>query len=352
MKIVYVGMRYDYGDPRLGDCYEYSNFHDTLARMPGVTVEDFPYDEILRQEGKKVMNERLRSTARQRPDLYFFVLFTDEFFHETVDWLTRHSGALTLNWFGDDHWRFDLHSRFWAPLFTWVITTDQKAVDRYRAIGVNNVILSQWGFNHHLMDGTLVREELDVSFVGRTTPGRKAILRRLQKEGIDVTVWGRGWKNGRLSPGDMIQTFKRSRINLNFTESMGGLQPRTLAKAFLARRADQTISLRPLREVGPAVRLLLSRPRPQIKGRNFEIPGHGGFLLTSAAEGLDRYYSPGREIEVWNDPNELVQKIRYYLTHGVERNRMKEEGRRRTLAEHTYERRFREIFRTMGITGF
>ena len=37
-------------------------------------------------------------------------------------------------------------------------------------------------------------------------------------------------------------------------------------------------------------------PLKQIKGRNFEIPGCGGFLLTDYVPGLERYFQIGEEI--------------------------------------------------------
>lgn len=347
---MYVGMRYDYGDPRLGDCFEYRNFHDTLRAMPGVAVEHFPYDVILRSEGRSKMNELLRKTADQRPDLYFFVLYTDEIMQETVEWLTNRSGAVTLNWFGDDHWRFEGFSRFWAPLFTWTVTTDAQAVERYREAGVSRVALSQWAFNHHVADGRQVAEDIDVSFVGRTHSRRQAIVGTLRRAGISVAVWGPGWANGHLPGEAMVDVFKRSRINLNFTESSASPGIRSAAKSFLSRRADGSYVVRPLREIMPSLRGLTARRVSQIKGRNFEIPGHGGFLLTSNAQGLERYYTPGKEIAVWQDPDDLVDKVRYFLAHDTERQQIREAGRRRTLAEHTYERRFQELFRTIGMT--
>lgn len=352
MKVVYVGMRYDYGDPRRGDCYEYRNFLPSLRNMEGVQVDHFPYDEILRSDGRRKMNQRLQALAGRKPDLFFFVLYSDEILPETIDWLTRHSGAITVNWFGDDHWRFEVFSRFRAHLFTWCVTTDERAVDRYRAIGVANVIHSQWGFNHHEAEHGDVDEDIDVSFVGQAHPDRKRLVRKLRSRGLRVETWGRGWENGPLAHHEMVGVFRRTKVNLNFTRSVAGWSLRTMAKIVLSRRADGSYAIRSQREIVPSVRLLLSRSRAQIKGRNFEIPGHGGFLLTSVAEGLDRYYVPGKEIEVWNDPDELVEKVRYFLAHDAERRHIEEEGRRRTLAEHTYEQRFRHLFRTMGFGGF
>jgi len=81
------------------------------------------------------------------------------------------------------------------------------------------------------------------------------------------------------------------------------------------------------------------------------VPACGGFLLTGRSAHLEAYYEPDREVVVFDGPDELVDKARYYLSHESERVRIAEAGLRRTLAEHTYEQRFAEIFRRMGLPG-
>jgi len=88
--------------------------------------------------------------------------------------------------------------------------------------------------------------------------------------------------------------------------------------------------------------LRLSRSR-QIKARIFEVPGCGGFLMTQPADDLERYYTPGSEIETFDDPDELARKIGHYLAHPEERDRIALAGYARTRAEHTYEIRFSQL---------
>ena len=58
----------------------------------------------------------------------------------------------------------------------------------------------------------------------------------------------------------MIEVFSRSRINLNLSNASNPWWRRW------------------------------RRRRDQIKGRNFEVPGCGGFLLTQPADDLERYF--------------------------------------------------------------
>jgi spore maturation protein CgeB len=95
-------------------------------------------------------------------------------------------------------------------------------------------------------------------------------------------------------------------------------------------------------------RSLVTDRSPQIKGRNFEIPGAGGFLLTSRADNLEEYFVPGEEIATFASKSELAGQIRHYLGHPDERERIRAAGHARALREHTYERRFLDIFHAIG----
>ncbi len=60
---------------------------------------------------------------------------------------------------------------------------------------------------------------------------------------------------------------------------------------------------------------------------------------------------PGREVATFADTAELVDKVRYYLASEEERADIALAGYRRTLRDHTYERRFNEIFSRIGLLG-
>ncbi len=42
VRVLFLGLKYDYGDPSRGYSYEYINFFDTLARMDGVERDLVP----------------------------------------------------------------------------------------------------------------------------------------------------------------------------------------------------------------------------------------------------------------------------------------------------------------------
>ncbi len=78
--------------------------------------------------------------------------------------------------------------------------------------------------------------------------------------------------------------------------------------------------------------------------RDFEGTASGALLLTdSAANGLDELFEIGKEVVVYDDDEDLLRKVDYYLAHDGERKEIAEAGCRRTHADHTYHRRVRHL---------
>jgi spore maturation protein CgeB len=305
-------MRWDYGDQRRGLSFEQTNFASALEGM-GHELVQFDFMEERKRHGRRRMNKRLLAAARDcQADLAFFCLFKDEIKKPTIRAVSA-LGTPTVNWFCDDHWRFDNFSRFYAPSFDWVTTTSEDALPKYARIGYQNVILTQWACNRYAYRRVSDVKKYDITFVGQPHGSRRELIGSLHEAGIDVQCFGYGWPAGRVDHDQMIEIFSTSRLNLNPSNS--------------STTTDE----------------------PQIKGRVFEVPGCGGFLLTEPAAYLDHYLEPGRECVVYESGDDLADKIRYYLTHEEERKAIELAGEARVLRDHTYDTRFAAIFAAMGL---
>lgn len=368
MRILYVAMKYDYGRRNQGPSFEHYNFYDCLLQM-GHDIVYFDFMTLMQEHGRSWMNNRLMEVAKnEKPDLMFTVLFTDEFDSSVLRNVTENVGIMSVNWFCDDHWRFERYSRLWAPCFQWVVTTAESALPKYARIGYRNVIKSQWACNTFLYRRMHLPQEFDVTFVGQPYGHRRKVIEQLRQAGIPVRAWGQGWAQGRASQEEMIKIFNTSRINLNLTTSYGANsddEPEAPSrKRHLLRRLLERIPLTTARKGcasgcgqisptsepdHPTVSELTGNSTEQIKGRNFEVPGTGGFLLTQHAAHLEKYYEPGKEIVSFHSTEEMIEKVRYYLTHDAERTAIAEAGYQRTLSNHTYQQRFNNIFAQIGL---
>jgi len=371
MRILYVALKYDYGKLEQGYSFEHHNFYHSLLHM-GHDILYFDFMTLMQEHGRESMNRRLLEVAKEeRPDLLFAILFREELDKAILREISGATDTLTLNWFCDDHWRFDTFSRDWAPCFNWVVTTAKSALPKYESLGYRNVIKSQWACNHFLYRGCDRSLQYPVSFVGRAHGNRPEIIAAIRDGGVDMHVWGTGWASGRLSQAEMIEVFSRSRINLNLSNASTptspgnapgrravrgwlsrtlnslpfGLQIKTRGRQWLASLSDQQSAPKRSDQSTASGRLYPE----QIKARNFEIPGCGGFLLTGLAEDLECYYEVNKEIACFHSVEELVDKAQYYLRNEDERAAIANAGRQRTLREHTYVHRFNEVFQHVGL---
>ena len=363
MRILYVVHKYDYGQPERGFCYEHYNFYQSLIDM-GHEVEYFDFPTVAEELGRSGMNRRLVEMVKaEKPDLMFTVVWGDSLDRATVREISQNTDTATVNWYCDDHWRFESLSRHWTPCFNWVVTTAQSALPKYEQAGYRNVIKSQWACNHGLYRKLDLPLKYDVTFVGLPHGARRATVQTLRNAGIDVRTWGTGWEGGRLTQGQMIEVFNQSRINLNFSEASSNGRPMSRLNAWGHRYLERPLLGVPggwrvasmgrsfaTKVAGGGSHRVKTMPQ-QIKGRNFEVPGCGGFLMTGYADNLCDYYRVGEQLAVFDSNADLIEKIKHYLGQEEERAAIAQAGYQKTLQEHTYTRRFHEIFETIGLIG-
>jgi spore maturation protein CgeB len=336
VRVLYVAMSHEYGRPELGPSFEEMNFRSALEGM-GHEVHAFDFKARHAVVGAEPMRRELVALAREvDPDLAFFFLFEEEIDPDTIRAVGQAGGCPTMNWFADDHWRFERFTRRYAPAFDWSVTTDRDALPKYRAIGYESVLLSQWGVNRYAYRKTADRIEHEVTFVGTPHGDRREAIDRVRAAGHDVRCWGDGWPGGRLDHDGMVHVFGASAINLNLSNSSRPNRTLRFRLGALAR--------------GRWSHALPARPRPsQIKGRTFEVPGSGGFLLTESVPYLEDFFVPGDEIGVFADAGDLAEQVGYWLDDPERRASVAAAGHRRALAEHTYDHRFATIFAATGL---
>ena len=331
MKILLVCMLHSYGDPKREYSYEYFNFYQVLKQM-GHEVELFDYMGELRIFGKNVMNQKLLARVKERsPAVTILSLYTDQLDSEIVNELRCHTK--TFCFFHDDTWRVE-YSRYWARQFDYFSTPDLYGELKYREFGLTNAIYFPFGCNEHIFRKLDVPKKYDVSFVGGWHPYRDWLLKRISKAGISVEVAGHRWPKGEIDQEGMVQLFNESRINLNLSNSA------SWDVRYLSSSANALVN-----------RMRSKKNIEQMKARIFEVSGCGAFQLSYYVEGLAKCYEIDREIGVYADLNDLVEKIRSYLGHEVLRESIAAAAYKRTLGEHTFTSRFQAVFQRMGLSN-
>ena len=305
--ILYVGIRYDYGDKTAGLSFEHYNFYHALLHM-GYSIIYFDYDRIKQKYDIEKMSEMLREAVYYyHPDILFYFYAYDWFEHSVWSEISSELPTKTVIWLSDDHVDYEETRPVWE-LFNLIVTTDRNGYEKRIKEGFDNVFLSQWGCNHFLYRNLNLPKIYDVSFVGRSHGKRQEFIDILKKQGINIATFGPGGENGsRVSQAELIRIYNQSKIALNISFASTG-------------------------------------DKIQIKGRDFEAPGCGSLLLTKDTEEIAEYFSPGEEIITYQDTNDASEKIKYYLKNEEEREKIAKKGYERVLREHTIENRLLKIF--------
>lgn len=340
MKIFYCGLRNNNYLLSRGESFEHENFYSTFASMNGVEVFYFPFD-VIPKIGRRGYNAKLlEAVKKEKPDLVFSFMYSDELIPEALEELKHYTK--TLAWFADDSWRFYNYSRYYAPHFTWVITTYSWISALYRRYGRNNIIRAQWAFNPACWKPIEISKDIDVSFIGQYSSSRGRIINKLRRAGINVYVRGWGWPEGRISKEEMINIFSRSKINLNINISPDLWRLKSLGRLFLKASAGKIVP--DFLRLVDNFKSWRAMAIPQIKARPFELAGCCAFVITGYADDLENFYKENEEMVFYRSTAELIDKIKYYLPREAEREKIAQAGYERTLRNHTYEKRFKEIF--------
>ena len=95
--------------------------------------------------------------------------------------------------------------------------------------------------------------------------------------------------------------------------------------------------------LNPSLRIIQSG----IPLRAFDIMGAGGFLLTNYQQELPEYFEIGKDLDVYENEEDLLWKINYYLEHEEERVQIAKNGQKKVREFYTWKQRIEDIMTIM-----
>lgn len=205
--------------------------------------------------------------------------------------------------FPDSEHCFESHDRYYAQCadLSWLLMPGMLGA--FKLYGFE--CISGLGLDPHLYKKLAIHKDIDVSFVGGLYRSNRAeYVNYLKDNGINVVVAGYGNQGLSLTPEEMKSLICRSKIHLNFTGVV----------------SDDKV-----------IHALIK----QCKGRNIEIPFLGTFMLSEDASGLETLFVAGSECDIFRTKGELLDKVRYYLIHDVERELIAQQGHLRAIRSYT-----------------
>ena len=286
--------------------YDFHNWVQGFSALPH-NVFSFDYYESFVCDGSTA-TEKSILTLLERHNIDLMIV-PNMNFEIGVSFLNivREKKVRCLVVFFDDSLRFEAINKFYIGHCDHILTKESKhSLKLYESFDCDVKFfpnLPSKTFYSQLMEvpGKPFSGVVDINFVGQKIADRYEYIKGLLEAGIPVSTFGGGWEGGKIDQTTMLQIFRHSKISLNFTKDFSG----TCNK--------------------------------QLKGRSFEIILAGGFLLTEYDEELADYFEIGKDVDVFRDVDECVEKINYYLKNPEVREDMRSRAYGKALSYLNFE---------------
>ncbi|WP_051620276.1 CgeB family protein [Paenibacillus sp. UNC451MF] len=275
----------------------------------------------------------LTDIAQQfKPDLVFILNGIFRVSNEQVVKLRQH-GFRTAIWFMDDPYFTDVTAQM-APLYDYIFTHELNAVPFYKTLGCNHVYYLPSGVDRAVVAPRFVERSYrsDVCFIGSGFPNRLSFFNKVipALKGVHLFMAGHGWNQlGQYKAIKKHVKLQGVLYDENIRHYIGAKIVINLHRSPLERlnsRGIQAMSINP---------------------RTFEICASGALQITDVRQDLSRYYTPGQELVTFASPEELVDRIHYYLRNEEERRRIALNGLYKTMSQHTYSQRLNGMLHTI-----
>lgn len=241
--------------------------------------------------------------------------------------------APTIAWNSDDEWKWEQKSSRMAPFFTFMFTTSPLVYEQNR-VRFPNLRLSQWACLDGYGDFHRPKD-LDFTFAGHVFGERIEATRTLARR---AGLRAFGHMSGRVTQPELLYWPWIRKVTFRFPAIYGrSLRFEELHEIWNRSR----ISYTPMECIGADIL--------QIKARTFEQALSGTLMICRQSPYLERYYEPGKEFVPFDDLDDCVDKVKFYLAHESERARIAKAYHDRTRAEHMWTHRFQKMFDEIGL---
>ncbi|WP_298868601.1 glycosyltransferase [uncultured Gimesia sp.] len=137
------------------------------------------------------------------------------------------------------------------------------------------------------------------------------------------------------------------RFDFSFVGNLVGSERCVLLESLTQKYPDSFVGQKYFEEMAriySASRLIFNRSvKNDVNMRVFEALGCGGLLLTNdlTENGQPELFTDGEHLATYNCPEELFDKLEYYLKHETERDKIAQQGLGLVVSRHTYQHRMK-----------
>ncbi|MBJ6363049.1 glycosyltransferase [Paenibacillus sp. GCM10012307] len=197
-------------------------------------------------------------------------------------------------------------------------TNSMQALDMYREHQHDNIIFMPFAVDrrYFVPRDPVPQFQCDVAVIGHARPDRIALASRLTAE-FDTLLYGKNWPDHTMGPVNGENWFRAAHST-------------TCLVNFPTTGAGYT----------------------NVKVGVFEATAAGKLLFTHYFDEMSRYFVYDKEIVGYRDEDDLIEKLRYYISHPAEADKVARAGQQRTRLEHTWEHRFADLFGKLDFDRF
>jgi len=310
--------------------------------------------------------------SKKKFDL-FFSYFTDKhIFPEVIDEIKK-IGVPTANFSCNNMHQFYLTKNI-APHFDYNLHSEKDAGEKFKQIGANPVWF-QMAANPKYYHPINTEKIYDVSFIGGNYARRSYYVKHLLENGVNVHCFGPNWLVNKPLPF-IRNCVRESRRSLDVIKTLFALSAEKRSK-FSSKISLYDFNKRLRNKYGNNLHYPISDDemiklysqskislgflevfnnhdsssitKQHLHLREFEAPMCGSLYFTNYCEELTEFYEPDKEVIIYRNEYELLDKVRYYLSHPAEAEKVRQAGYKRALKCHSYQARFRDLFKEIGL---
>jgi spore maturation protein CgeB len=273
----------------------------------------------------KMRKRLIRRCDEYSPDLVF-VIKGEQLCVDTIVGL-KDTGAVICNWNPDNPFqargtnrRMEQYLETLSEYDEVFIWSDELFEPLYDA-GAESVHELPFGFDprkHYPIDPD-PELDIDVLFAGHWSKKRQKLLKTLVDLDIELAVYGNGWQK---------HCFDRKLRSRHQGSAVYGTE---YSRLYCSSKI--------------CINIVADHNLQAYNMRSFEIPATGSFMLTSRTKKQNLIFGENDGIACFNNPSELRQKVRYYITENKERDTIAESGHE-TVQTHSYRDRMKTVIKT------
>jgi spore maturation protein CgeB len=358
------------------------------SRFMAIAGNFTPEELAMRAQITERILDEVRKAKRQGPVHLFLSYFYNAHFDPTGFDEIRRLGIPSVNFYCNNIHQFELVAAVAAYAdFSW--HPERDARPSYSSVGANPVWVQMGADPSVYRPVNGIARQPKVCFVGQRYADRDRWLAALVKANIPVDIYGAGWGadseagatcvhkepvylgRRQITPGTLASYLQLVTTEVQQHGAFGAARNLAVHVAYRreTRQVAQELRSRAKGKAGDLATIfggyevclnlsnVWAKGRPtsplvsHIRLRDFEAPMCRSCYLTGHSDEITELYVVGREVDTYRDKLELVDKTRFYLANPDAAERLREAGYRRALRDHTWTRRFEELFAKIGLNA-